>query len=429
MKHEVSKLSDTQVKITVDVDKDRWVEAQEKAFDKVASHVSVPGFRPGKAPKALLKEKVNQEAVFNEAIEKLLTPVYGEVLVEEKISPFYRPGVEITKLSDSELQVVFTVTLAPQVTLGEYKGLSIPKEAPSVKESEVEDSIKKLLEGNAELVLVDRETKLGDTVTLDFDGYLADENGKLTPFDGGKADNYSLELGSGQFVPGFEDALVGVKKDEPKDIKVTFPEHYVKELAGKEATFKILIHEIKEKVIPELTDEAVKELNIKEVETVDALRAHQKEELLKRKLAESERAHYQALLDKIVETSTFAIDHSIIHEEAHAMEENLKKQVSQNGLTFEQYLEITGTSIEALHAQFESQGEKNIKTTLCLGKIAAEEKLEVSDADLDAEAEKLSKQYSMPLEEVKKVMDPHRDEWRRNLIDTKIHDFLIANNK
>lgn len=429
MKHEVSKLSDTQVKITVDVDKDRWVDAQNKAFEKVASHVSVPGFRPGKAPKALLKEKVSQEAVFNEAIEKILTPVYGEVLMEEKISPFYRPGVEVTKLSDTELQVVFTVTLTPEVTLGEYKGISIPKNAPSVKDSEVEDSIKKLLEGNAELVLVDREAKLGDTVTLDFDGYLADEEGKLTPFDGGKAENYSLELGSGQFVPGFEDSLVGVKKDEPKDIKVTFPEHYVKELAGKEATFKILIHEIKEKVIPELTDEAVKELNIKEVETVEALRNHQKEELLKRKVAEEERAHYQALLDKIVEGSTFSIDHSIIHEEAHAMEENLKKQVTQNGLTFEQYLEITGSDEKTLFAQFETQGEKNIKTTLCLGKIAANEKLEVSDADLEAEAEKLSKQYSMPLEEVKKVMDPHRDEWRRNLIDTKIHDFLLANNK
>lgn len=429
MKHEIEKLNDSEVKITVDVDKDRWVDAQEKAFDKVSSTVSVPGFRPGKAPKALLKERVNQEAVFNEAIEKILTPVYTEVLVEEKISPFYRPGVEITKLSDTELQVVFSVILAPEATLGQYKGLDIPMEAPSVKDDEVEHSIEHLLEDNAELVLVDREAKLGDTLTLDFDGYLTNEKGELEPFDGGKADNYSLTLGSGQFVPGFEDALVGAKVDEPKDIKVTFPENYVKELAGKEATFKCLIHEIKEKVLPELNDESVKEMGIKDVETVEQLRTHQKEELLKKKLGEAQSAHYNALLDKIVEGSSFQIAHEIIHSEAHAMQDNLEKQITQNGLTFEQYLEITGSDKDTLFAQFEQQAEKNIKVTLCLGKIAAEEKLDVTDEDLDKEAERLSQQYSMPLEEVKKVMDPHRDEWRRNLLDTKIHDFLLANNR
>jgi trigger factor len=384
MKHTVEKLSPSQVKVAVEVDAPIWENAQAKAFDKVSQKVSVPGFRPGKAPKELLKEKVNQEAVFNEAIEQVLSPVYAEVLSEEKINPFFRPEVAITKMSDAELEIVYTITLIPEVTLGAYKGLKATKEAPSVTDAEVQTAIDNLLKGNASLVLVDRAAKLGDTVTLDFDGYTADAKGALTPFDGGKADNYALELGSHQFIPGFEEAVVGLKSGDKKDIKVTFPTNYVKELAGQEATFKILIHEVKEKQVPALTDAAVKELNIKDVDTVAKLQDYEKATLLKDKVQKAEDAYYNAILGQIVGASTFVIDPAIIANEAASMEDNLKKQVEQQGLTFDQYLQVTGGKEEDLKKTYLAEAEKNLKAFLASNKIAEAEKLAVTDADVDA---------------------------------------------
>jgi trigger factor len=428
MKHTVEKLSPSQVKIVVEVDVPVWAAAQAKAFDKVSQKVSVPGFRPGKAPKELLKEKVNPEAVFNEAIEQVLTPVYAEVIGEEKINPFFRPEIAITKMSDAELEIVYTVTLVPEVTLGAYQGLKAVKETPVVTDAEVQGAIENLLKGNASLVLVDRPAKLGDTVTLDFDGYTADEKGAWQPFDGGKADNYSLELGSHQFIPGFEEAAVGLKSGDKKDLKVTFPTNYVKELAGKEATFKILIHEVKEKQIPTLTDAAVSDLKIKDVDTVAKLQDYEKATLLKDKIQKAEDAYYNAILGQIVGASTFVIDQTIIANEATSMENNLKKQVEQQGLTFDQYLQITGGKEEDLKKTYLAEAEKNLKAFLASNKIAEAEKLTVTDADVEAEIKKIADQYKMKEEEVRSILAKNLEEWKNNLLQKKIHDFIVASN-
>ncbi len=427
MKHTVEKVTPSQVKIAVAVDHDMWKGAQEKAFNKVSAKVSVPGFRPGKAPKSLLKERVNPEAVWNEAIENVLTPVYAEVLGEEKLSPAFRPNVSITKLSDEELEVVYQVVLVPEVTLGEYKGLKATREAPSVTDKEVEDAIEKLLKGNAELVLSDKPAKMGDTLNIDFEGFMADENGALKAFDGGKANNYSLELGSHQFIPGFEEELVGTKSEEKKSFKVTFPTNYVKELAGKEATFNVTVHEVKEKIIPELNDDSVKELCIKDVATVDALKEHEKTTILKQKLAQSENKYYNDLLAKIVENSTFVIDPSIIAGEAHQMQENLKKQVEQNGLTFEQYLDITGTKADDLAKTYMTEAEKNIKNFLAVNKIAEAEKIDVTDADVDAEIEKMAAEYKMEAKQVRSILEKNMDDYKNNLRSKKIREWIIEN--
>jgi trigger factor len=428
MKHTVTKINPSKVKVSVEVDKPLWKGAQEKAFNKVSANVTVKGFRPGKAPRNLLMEHVNPETVFNEAIENLLTPVFADVLKEEKLNPFMRPEVNVAKLTPEELTLEYTIVLVPETTLGTYKGLKAKKEAPSVNDKEVSDAINKLLEGSASLVVVDRPAKLGDTIVLDFVGKTL-ENGEMKEFEGGSAKNYSLELGSHQFVPGFEEALVGVKTGEKKDVEVTFPTAYVKELAGKKATFSTTIHEIKEKQVPALNDAAVKELGIKDVDTVAKLQAYEKEELLKSKVANAENAYYNAIIDQIVAGSKFDIAEEIVAQEAASMEENLKKQVESNGLTFEQYLDITSSKEEDLKKKFLEDANKNIKGFLALNKVAELEKIEVSDKDIDAEAEKLAKQYGMKAEDIKSYIKKDEQRWKGNIRDQKIKDFLLSVSK
>lgn len=429
MQHTIEKISDSQEKLIVEVDEKVWKDAQAKAFQKVAARVSIPGFRPGKAPKEMVEKAINQEAVYNEAIEAVLTPVYSDVLNEEKITPFFRPSVNVTKMSPDQLEIVYTIVLFPSAKLGEYKGLKAEKVAPSVSDAEVTDSINKLLEGNASLALVEREAKLGDTVVLDFDGFLPDEKGALKAFEGGKADNYTLELGSHQFVPGFEEGVVGMKSGDKKDLKVTFPTNYVKELAGKEATFKVTLHEVKEKQIPSLSDDAVKELHIADVDTIAKLQAHEKEALLKGKVESEENKYYQAIIDQIVANTTYVIDPEIIANEAANLEENLKKQVEQQGLTFEQYLEITGSKEDDLKKTYSAQAEKNIKEFLILEEIAKAEKISVSDDDVNAEIKKIADQYKMKEDEVRNVLAKNMEQWKDNLRQKKIHDFILSVSK
>jgi trigger factor len=429
MQHTIEKISDSQEKLIVEVDEKVWKDAQAKAFQKVAARVSIPGFRPGKAPKEMVEKAINQEAVYNEAIEAVLTPVYSDVPNEEKITPFFRPSVNVTKMSPDQLEIVYTIVLFPSAKLGEYKGLKAEKVAPSVSDAEVTDSINKLLEGNASLALVEREAKLGDTVVLDFDGFLPDEKGALKAFEGGKADNYTLELGSHQFVPGFEEGVVGMKSGDKKDLKVTFPTNYVKELAGKEATFKVTLHEVKEKQIPSLSDDAVKELHIADVDTIAKLQAHEKEALLKGKVESEENKYYQAIIDQIVANTTYVIDPEIIANEAANLEENLKKQVEQQGLTFEQYLEITGSKEDDLKKTYSAQAEKNIKEFLILEEIAKAEKISVSDDDVNAEIKKIADQYKMKEDEVRNVLAKNMEQWKDNLRQKKIHDFILSVSK
>lgn len=428
MKHTVEKISPSRVKLVADVDKELWTNAQEKAFKKTASKVSVPGFRPGKAPRKLIEERINQQAVWNEAIDEVMTPVFATLLTEEKLQPMYRPNVNVTKLSKDELELVYTIVLIPEVTLGEYKGIKATKVAPKVTEKEVEDDITNLLKNNAELVVTDREAKIGDTTVIDFDGYLADEEGKLKAFEGGQANNYSLELGSNQFIPGFEEQLVGMKDGDKKDIKVTFPTNYVKELAGKEATFKITMHEVKEKKVPELNDETVKDLAIAGVNTVAELKEHETKHLLSHKVQDAENAFYNEVMGEIVKNSTFVIDEAIIENEAHQMEENLKKQIESNGLTFEQYLEITGSKQEDLHATYHANAENNIKNFLVSHEIGIKENLAATDADIDVEIKKMAEQYKMKEEDVKNIISKNLEDFRAQLSERKVRDFVLTNN-
>ncbi len=427
MKHTIEQITPSRVKITVDLEKEVWVEAQEKAFNKVSAKVSVPGFRPGKAPKNLLKERVNQEAVYNEAIDSVLNPTFAELIKETKVRPFFRPEVAVTKLSDTELQLAYTIITVPSAKLGTYKGLKAERPADVVTDAEVEAAVARRFESNAELVLVEREAKMGDTVTIDFNGFLPDEKGNLKPFEGGKADNYNLVLGSHSFIPGFEEEVAGMKKDETKSFKVTFPTNYVKELAGKEAQFTVTLHEVKEKKIPAADDAAVKELGIKEVNTIAELKEFEKKRLLEAKVRDSEERFYNAIIGQIVEGSTFVLDQDIIANEAAQSENNLKKQIEQNGLTFEQYLEITGGKIEDLRATFMKQAEASLKGYIVLNAIGEAEDLFIKDADVDAEVKAMAEQYKMKEEEIRGFINRDLDGFKNNLFQKKVRAWILAN--
>ncbi len=422
MKSTIKTLETGKIEGVCDVDKELWKSAQKKAFNKLASKVSVKGFRPGKAPESYLRARISQSEIYNEAIDSILNSVYASFLVENKLQPYSRPELDVTKISGDELQVKFTVTLFPSVSLGEHKGLKAEKKVEGVTDKEVEDAINKRLQNSADLVSVDRPAKKGDTLVLDFTGEM-----EGVEFEGGSAKNYELELGSNSFVPGFEDALVGVKAGESKDVDIVFPEQYVKELAGKPATFHCDVHEVKEKVIPVLSDEAVKDFGIKDVETVEAMKDYQRKSLAENKARQAEEAYYNSLVSSIVKNSSVEIADSILNEEAANQEENTKKQIEGNGLTFEQYLEITGQKEEDLKATLKANAKDNLTQYLVLQQLAHEEHLDVSDAELDTEIAKLADQYKMSVEDVKKALG-NLENYRESIRSRKVREWILANN-
>lgn len=424
MSNNIKKIAPSQVEITVDVDAAEWKKAQEKAFSKLASNVTIKGFRKGAAPRNLVASHIDPNSLFNEAINEVAPSTFGKAVADNKIRPYSQPKINVLKLSNTELELQFIVTLLPSVKLGEYKGLKAEKEAPSVTPEEVEESIKNQLSRAATLEAVDRPAQMGDTVTFDFKGFV---DGKA--FDGGEASNFSLELGSHQFVPGFEEGLVGVKPGEKKDVAITFPTNYVAELAGKDATFKCHVHEIKEKKIPELNDEAVLDLGIAEVKTVEELRKKNEADLLASKVSESNRKYFNDILSQIVANAEIEIAQEIINDEAAHSEDDLKNRVEQQGLTFQQYLDVTGQKEEVVMDTFRAQAEKNLKEFLALQQIGFEEKLEVSDEEVEAEYTRIAEQYKMPVEDVKKALEPQKDRMISDLRSKKIQDFVMANNQ
>lgn len=423
MSERVKFISGCKAEGSISCSKEDWAAAQKKAFKKVAANVTIKGFRKGQAPEALVRSHVDPNQVINEAINAILPNLYSKFVTEENLRPYKQPKVEITKVSDDGVEAKFTVTLMPKVELGKYKGLHAEKEAPSVSDKEVDEAIAAQMKSAAVLEVADKAAEKGDTVVMDFDGYV---DGKQ--FEGGMAQNYSLELGSNTFVPGFEDALVGVKAGDKKDVEITFPKNYVAELAGKKATFRCKIHEIKVKKVPELNDEAVKDLGIKGIETVDALKNKTKTDLLANKVANAERVWFDAIVGQIVKDSKIDIADEIIDEEAANSEAQLRQRVEQSGLTFDQYLQITGSKLEDLKKSMREQAKKSLEAFLVLQEIGAKEKVAVTKEDTDAEIKKLADQYGMKVEDVEKALASSMAKMSEDIRARKIDDFVKANN-
>ena len=423
MERKVTKLEHSHVQVDVVVDEKTWKDAQEKAFNKLAENVTVDGFRKGKAPKNLVKAKIDPMKVLDEAINALLPKIYEEILTKDEIRPYARPSVDVTKVSDTELEVKFILVTAPEITLGQYKGLNIGKKAVKVTAKDIEEALEGARKENATLVVKENEAALGDTVVMDFVGKVDG-----VAFEGGSAENYELELGSHQFIPGFEEQLVGHKAGEDVLVNVKFPENYTAELKGKDATFECKIHEVKERKLPELNDEFVKELKIEGIETVEDFRNRKSEDLKRNKEAEARREYMEKLIAEIAKNSKADIASEIIDNQVESRRQDMVKRIEQSGLQLEQYLQILGQTEEQFAMQIREQAIKETTEYLVLEEIGKAEKIEITDADLEFEFAKISEQYKMPLEDVKKALSANLEEFRHNLKMQRIDDLLYNEN-
>ena len=423
MERKVTKLEHSHVQVDVVVDEKTWKDAQEKAFNKLAENVTVDGFRKGKAPKNLVKAKIDPMKVLDEAINALLPKIYEEILTKDEIRPYARPAVDVTKVSDTELEVKFILVTAPEITLGQYKGLNIGKKAVKVTAKDIEEALEGARKENATLVVKENEAALGDTVVMDFVGKVDG-----VAFEGGSAENYELELGSHQFIPGFEEQLVGHKAGEDVLVNVKFPENYTAELKGKDATFECKIHEVKERKLPELNDEFVKELKIEGIETVEDFRNRKSEDLKRNKETEARREYMEKLIAEIAKNSKAEIASEIIDNQVESRRQDMVKRIEQSGLQLEQYLQILGQTEEQFALQIREQAIKETTEYLVLEEIGKAEKIEITDADLEFEFAKISEQYKMPLEDVKKALSANLEEFRHNLKMQRIDDLLYNEN-
>ena len=423
MERKVTKLEHAHTEVLVTVDEKSWKAAQDKAFNKLASNVTVDGFRKGKAPANLVKSKVDPMKVMDEAINSLLPSLYSEILTEEKIQPVARPQVDVTKLSDKELEVKFVIVTAPEVKLGQYKGLTIGKEEVKVTAADVNKAIDDLLKSSASLVTKEGEAAEGDTVVMDFVGAIDG-----VPFEGGSAQNHELELGSHQFIPGFEEQLVGHKAGEHVEVKVKFPENYTPELKGKDATFACDIHEVKAKKLPELNEEFIKELGLPNVTNLEELKANKKDELKRQKEAEARRNYISKVYDAVAKNSTVDLPEEIIADQMASRKQDLENRMKQSGLDLTTYLQVLGQTEEQFNEQLRKDSVRDITNFFINEEIAKVEKIEIGDAELELEYAKIADQYKMKIEDVKKALAPQAGEFRNNIKMQQIETLLYNEN-
>ena len=424
MERKINQLDKCHVEVVVTPEAEQWKAAQDKAFKAEASKIKVDGFRPGKAPLAMVKGKVNQMAVLEKAANALLQDAFKDVLANEKINPVTQPKADITKLSPDEIEIKFVFATEPQVKLGQYKGLKVGKEPVQVTDKDVEDAVNAVLKDNATLVVKDDKAELGDTVVIDFVGTIDG-----VPFDGGTAENHELELGSNQFIPGFETQLVGAKAGEHVDVKVKFPENYVENLKGKDAVFGVDVHEVKAKKLPELNDEFVKELGIPQVETIDALKENKKAELLNKKTSQAKGAYLNKLLDEIAKNSEIAIPDEIIDSQAESHKKDVIKNMEQSGLTLEQYLQVLGQTEKEFMDSLKERSRKEVSNYFLLNEVIKAEELELSNEEVEFEIAKLADQYKMSVEDVKKALEHQMDQFVNNLRMNRVEDLLFNENE
>jgi len=384
--------------VTVEIGKEEFEAALTKAYLKIKKDIMIPGFRKGKAPRKMVEAMYGAHVFYEDAVEEIFPDVYTAAIVDQQLKAVGQPSVTDMQTPE-EGGVVLTVSteLYPEVTLGQYKGLEVPKAEATVTDEEVEAELNRMAQQNARIATVERAAQTGDTVVLDFEGFVDG-----VPFEGGKGEKYSLELGSGSFIPGFEDQLVGLTAGEAKDVVVTFPEQYTPELAGKEATFKCLVHEVKEKSLPEMDDEFVKDVS--EFDTMDELKADIKAKAIAKKEEGINSAFENACVAKAVENMTAEIPACMIEEQLDKQLEEFGYQMQRNGMSMDDYVKMMGGDISKLRDTFRPMAENNVKANVLIAQIVEEEKIEVSDEEVAEEIKKLSEQYGMEEEKIKEFV-------------------------
>lgn len=411
--------------LTIEVPAEKVTEALNGAFKKVVKDVQAPGFRKGKMPRQMFEKMYGVEALYNDALDLLLPEAYGNAVEEAGIEPVDRPEIDVIQLEKGKALIFSAdVTVKPEVKLGEYKGLEASRLSTEVTDEEIDEKLKEKQTSFAELVIKeDGAIENGDTVVLDFTGYSDGE-----PFEGGHAEGHELEIGSGSFIPGFEEQMVGLNTGEEKDIEITFPEEYhAAELAGKPATFKVKVHEVKSKEIPELDDELAKEID-EEVESLEALRTKLKEQTEVEKTNASETSLRDDLVEAAAKNAEIDIPEAMFESEVERMMEEFGQRLESQGMNLDLYFQFSGQSEEELRAQMMSDAEKRVRVSLTLEKIAEEEKIAASEEEINAELEKMSAQFGMDIDQIKQAIGT-TDMLENDLKFTKTVDFLVENAK
>lgn len=429
MSLQVEKLEHNMAKLTIEASAEEFDKAIVKAYNKNKSRMSVPGFRKGKVPQAMIEKVYGPEVFYEDAANEIIPEAYDKALSENKeLEVVSRPEVEVTQCEKGKT-FIFTATVAlkPDVDLGKYKGVKIEKIETEVTDEDVDAEIKREQESNARTITVEgRPVKDGDTAVIDFEGFVDD-----VAFEGGKGENYPLVIGSGSFIPGFEEQLIGVNAGDSVDVNVTFPEDYnAEDLKGKAAVFKVKVNEIKEKELPALDDDFAAEVS--EFDTMAEYRADVKEKLADKKVKEAKEKKEDAVLEAIINDSKMDIPDAMVDTQTRQMAQDYAQRLSQQGLSLEQYFMFTGLDMDKFLEQMKPGALKRIQTRLVLEAVAKAEKFEISDEDYEAELARMADAYKMEVDKIKEMIGD--DEYAKSQIveDLKIQkavDFIVDNAK
>ena len=424
MSLQVEKLEHNMAKLTIEVSAEELEKALQGAYNKQKKNISIPGFRKGKVPRQMIEKMYGPEVFYDDAANQLIPEAYGKVYDEEDLEIVSQPKIDIVQIEKGK-PFIFTaeVALKPEVTLGEYTGLKVEKISNRVTQKEIDAKLAEEQEKNARTVSVtDRPVQDKDEVVLDFEGFVDG-----VAFEGGKGENYPLTIGSGSFIPGFEDQLIGANLEEEKEVRVTFPEEYhAKDLAGKDAVFKCTVHEIKVKELPELDDEFASDVS--EFETLDAFKADIKAKIKEQKIAEGKRKQEDKAVEEAVANAQMDIPDAMIDTEVRQMANDFAQRLQQQGLTMDQYFQFTGMTAEKMTEELKPQALKRIQTRLVLEAIVKAENIEISDEKIDEEIQKMAESYKMEAEKLKEFMG--ENEKKQMKLDMAVQEavtFLVEN--
>lgn len=426
MSAKVEKREGNQTVLTIEVDAEKVNQGLDAAFKKVVKQINVPGFRKGKMPRQMFEKRFGVESLYQDAIDILLPEAYANAIDETGIEPVDRPEIDVEQIEKGKSLIIkATVTVKPEVKLGEYKGLEVEAFDTIVTDEEVENELKAMQEKQAELVVKEEGTaENGDNVVIDFEGFVDGE-----AFEGGKAENYALELGSGSFIPGFEEQLVGTATGEEKDVEVTFPEEYhAAELAGKPATFKVKVHEIKGKELPALDDEFAKDAD-EEVETLDELKTKIKDRLAHDKAHQKEHFERDTVVEKAAANAEIEVPEAMIDTEIDRMVNEFEQRLQMQGMNLDLYYQFSGQDEAALREQMKEEAATRVRVNLTLEAIAKAENIEVTDEEVNAELEKMSEMYNMTADQIQAALGGSLEGIKGDLQLKKAVDFLVENSK
>ncbi|MFC5735360.1 trigger factor [Cytobacillus gottheilii] len=426
MSAKFEKLEGNRGVLTIEVDAEKVNEGLDAAFKKVVKQINVPGFRKGKMPRGMFEKRFGVESLYQDAVDYLLPDAYANAIDETGIEPVDRPEIDVEQIEKGK-NLIFkaTVTVKPEVKLGEYKGIEVEKFETEVTEEDVTAELTAMQEKQAELVVKEEgKAENGDTVVMDFEGFVDGE-----AFEGGKAENYSLELGSGQFIPGFEEQLVGAASGESKDVEVTFPEEYhAAELAGKKATFKVTVHEIKGKELPALDDEFAKDAD-EEVESLDALKEKIKTRLEDSKKHEAEHHVRDTVVEKAAENAEIDVPSAMVDTEVDRMLQEFEQRLQMQGMNLELYFQFSGQDESALREQMSEEAAKRVRVNLTVEAIAKAENIEVTEEEISAELDKMAEMYNMGVDAITQALGGNLDALKSDLQMKKAIDLLVENSK